>query len=98
MTDSMLHEVESMLASRGWTWLQEQFQAEWGAVPFLRELRTIANSTEPEALKVSKTAQAWAAHDAVERFLRRPEDAVARWRQAARAEAAPTDMSRRGSL
>lgn len=88
-----LQDLEDLLASKGWAWLQTHYESEWGATAFLVKLERIANGTD-DSLKKGQTEQAWAARRAIEGFLRKPSESIAK----ARAQYRPTTttMSRTG--
>ena len=90
-----MQSLEDLVASKGWAWLMEQYEAHWGPARFLVRLEQIENDA-----KLSDTErrwhmqQAWASKKAIDGFLRLPHDEIAKTRRAY--QAADAGASRRG--
>lgn len=96
MADISIQDLEDLQASKGWHWLMQEYQREWGADAFLDKLRKIADETVDPAIKAAKTEQAWAGRLTIEGFLRRPEGRIHAMRAQLRSVTTTDPMSRRG--
>jgi len=97
-TPSDLQDLEDLLASKGWTWLQERYQREWGADALVQKLEAIHTPVGDAAVKQAKVEQALVSRTAVRGMLEMPAREVQRLRDVLRehAESEMAGQSRRG--
>lgn len=94
MTDD-LQDLEDLLASKGWAWLEAKADAMWGDKSFVLQLEQIAaNDALTAEQKAVATERLWAQRKAAMGFMSMPKRAISTARQQYRETT--TTMSRTG--
>lgn len=90
-----LQDLEDLLASKGWAWLESKADEMWGDAAFVLQLERVAASDMTAEKKTIETERLWQQRKAAMGFLSMPKRAISEARQAYRTT---TDtMSRRGA-
>lgn len=81
MTDIAIEDLEELIGSKGWAWLTDQVEREFGASALIEKLRHIANKGDESAeLRQAKTEQAFVTQAAIRGLLEMPTREIARRR------------------
>jgi hypothetical protein len=82
VTDVEIGDLEELIGSKGWAWLKERAESEFGSAMMVAKLRKIAEAVGDPLLKQAKTEQAFAAQAAVVGLLDMPAREIAKQREA----------------
>jgi hypothetical protein len=82
MTPIDIADLEELLATKGWAWLMERYDAQFGPAAMLEHVTTIAKETPDVLLKMAKIDQALSARLAVGGMLGEPQRELQKRREA----------------
>jgi len=82
VSDIDIGDLEELIGSKGFAWLKDRAEVEFGSAMMVAKLRKIAEAVEDPALKQAKVEQAFAAQAAVVGLLEMPAREINRQREA----------------
>lgn len=84
MADVEIGDLEELIGGKGWAWLTDQAQREWGALALVSKIEGIAKSAPDATTQQAQTNQVLVAKREVENFLNLPVREIQKRREAIR--------------
>ena len=91
MTDATLEDLEELVSCKGWAWLCDQRDKDWGAEAFAEKVEGIAKSAPDAFTQQSQMNQVIVAKREVCSFMARPQQEINRRR--AELQRRPDDLA-----